>query len=605
MYLKQSVIIPLAALCVLAGCSRKAESESPEGKNQRAVIIGQADYALPGQILFKVSPAYSATKAAAGVDMEEHLLVPELGNIKFERLFPACGRFEQRTHEAGLDRWFIADFAKDVPVAKVAEYLSSSENVEAVEYAQKLEVASTAAFPFNESLRSQEYQWHYNNTGRVFTSSTVAGADANVYEAWQLCTGNPDVIVAVIDQGVKFDHEDLAENMWVNPGEIPGNGIDDDNNGYVDDVFGYNFIDNNGTITFSEEDSHGTHVAGTISAVNNNGIGVNGIAGGSGNGDGVRIMTLQTLGTAANGTSGGGLGASARAMKYAADNGAVISQNSWGYSSGALSNGDWNKGNYSAMKDAIEYFIKYAGVDEAGEQVGPMKGGIVIFAAGNDASELIEYPAADPQVVSVAAISYKGTPSYYTNFGKWVSMCAPGGDELMDANYGGVYSTIVGKDGVSSYGGMQGTSMACPHVSGACALAVSYYYGADKRKGLTADMLRGALLGSCNPIDPYCNATYAGRMGVGSLDTYKLLLAVDKMEGIPAVSIAVGETKTVDLQEYFLSVNTIAYSCTDNSVVEASVSKGILTLKGKKSGSAVVSVSDGSAIVKTIEVNVK
>ena len=605
MYLKQSVIIPLAALCVLAGCSRKAESESPEGKNQRAVIIGQADDALPGQILFKVSPAYSATKAAAGVDMEEHLLVPELGNIKFERLFPACGRFEQRTHEAGLDRWFVADFAKDVPVAKVAEYLSSSENVEAVEYAQKLEVASTAAFPFNESLRSQEYQWHYNNTGRVFTSSTVAGADANVYEAWQLCTGNPDVIVAVIDQGVKFDHEDLAENMWVNPGEIPGNGIDDDNNGYVDDVFGYNFIDNNGTITFSEEDSHGTHVAGTISAVNNNGIGVNGIAGGSGNGDGVRIMTLQTLGTAANGTSGGGLGASARAMKYAADNGAVISQNSWGYSSGALSNGDWNKGNYSAMKDAIEYFIKYAGVDEAGEQVGPMKGGIVIFAAGNDASELIEYPAADPQVVSVAAISYKGTPSYYTNFGKWVSMCAPGGDELMDANYGGVYSTIVGKDGVSSYGGMQGTSMACPHVSGACALAVSYYYGADKRKGLTADMLRGALLGSCNPIDPYCNATYAGRMGVGSLDTYKLLLAVDKMEGIPAVSIAVGETKTVDLQEYFLSVKTIAYSCTDNSVVEASVSKGILTLKGKKSGNAVVSVSDGSAIVKTIEVNVK
>ena len=605
MYLKQSLIIPLAALGVLAGCTRSAEPESPEGNGRRAVVIGDAAQALPGQILFKVSPVYTATKAAAGMDKEEHLLVPDLGDIKFERLFPACGRFEKRTREAGLDRWFIADFSKDIPVAKVAEYLSSSENVEAVEYAHKLEVASTAAFPFNEGARAQEYQWHYNNTGRVFTSSSVAGADARVYDAWQLCTGNPDVIVAVIDQGVKFDHEDLAANMWKNPGEIAGNGIDDDENGYVDDIYGYNFIDNNGTITFSEENSHGTHVAGTISAVNNNGIGVNGIAGGSGSGDGVRIMTLETLGTAANGTSGGGLGASARAMKYAADNGAVISQNSWGYSSGALSNGDWNKGNYSAMKDAIEYFIKYAGVDEAGEQVGPMKGGIVIFAAGNDASELIEYPAADPQVVSVAAISYKGTPSYYTNFGKWVSMCAPGGDELMDANYGGVYSTIVGKDGVSSYGGMQGTSMACPHVSGACALAVSYYYGADKRMGLTADMLRGALLGSCNPIDPYCNANYAGRMGVGSLDTYKLLLAVNKMEGIPAVSIAVGETKAVDLQEYFLSVNTIAYSCTDNSVVEASVSKGVLTLKGKKSGNAVVSVSDGSAIVKTIEVNVK
>lgn len=602
MYLNKSLIIPLAACTALAGCSPSAVPQAPEKSNGRAVVIGVPENALPGQILFKVSPNYASTKASGGMDVEEHLLVPDLGDIKFERLFPACGRFEKRTREAGLDRWFIADFSKDVPVAKVAEYLSSSENVETVEYSRALEVAS---FPFNESERSQEYQWHYNNTGRVFTSSTVAGADARVYDAWELCTGSPDVIVAVIDQGVKFDHEDLAANMWQNPGEIAGNGIDDDENGYIDDIYGYNFIDNNGTITFSEENSHGTHVAGTISAVNNNGIGVNGIAGGSGKGDGVRIMTLETLGTAANGTSGGGLGASARAMKYAADNGAVISQNSWGYASGALSGGDWNKGNYSAMKEAIDYFIQYAGLDENGEQVGPMAGGIVIFAAGNDASELTEYPAADPKVVSVAATSYKGTPSYYTNFGKWVSMCAPGGDEVMDANYGGVYSTVVAADGSSSYGSMQGTSMACPHVSGACALAVSYYYGADKRKGLTADMLRGALLGSCKPIDPFCTAAYAGKMGVGSLDTYRLLLTVGMMEGIPSVSLKVGETRTLDLKEYFLGVSAIAYSCTDSSVVEVSVSKGVLTLVGKKPGEATVSVSDGTAVVKTIEVSVK
>ena len=602
MYLNKSLIIPLAACTALAGCSPSAVPQAPEKSNGRAVVIGVPENALPGQILFKVSPNYASTKASGGMDVEEHLLVPDLGDIKFERLFPACGRFEKRTREAGLDRWFIADFSRDVPVAKVAEYLSSSENVETVEYSRALEVAS---FPFNESSRSQEYQWHYNNTGRVFTSSTVAGADARVYDAWQLCTGSPDVIVAVIDQGVKFDHEDLAANMWQNPGEIAGNGIDDDENGYIDDIYGYNFIDNNGTITFSEENSHGTHVAGTISAVNNNGIGVNGIAGGSGKGDGVRIMTLETLGTAANGTSGGGLGASARAMKYAADNGAVISQNSWGYASGALSGGDWNKGNYSAMKEAIDYFIQYAGLDENGEQVGPMAGGIVIFAAGNDASELTEYPAADPKVVSVAATSYKGTPSYYTNFGKWVSMCAPGGDEVMDANYGGVYSTVVAADGSSSYGSMQGTSMACPHVSGACALAVSYYYGADKRKGLTADMLRGALLGSCKPIDPFCTAAYAGKMGVGSLDTYRLLLTVGMMEGIPSVSLKVGETRTLDLKEYFLGVSAIAYSCTDSSVVEVSVSKGVLTLVGKKPGEATVSVSDGTAVVKTIEVSVK
>lgn len=602
MYLNKSLFIPLAASVALAGCSPTAVPQSPRENQQRAAVIGVPENALPGQILFKVSSGFASTKAGGSMMEEDHLFVPSVGELRFERLFPSCGRYEKRTREAGLDRWFIADFSKDVPVAKVAEYLSSSENVETVEYSHALQVAS---FPFNESARSQEYQWHYNNTGRVFTSSTVAGADARVYDAWELCTGSPDVIVAVIDQGVKFDHEDLAANMWKNPGEIAGNGIDDDENGYIDDIYGYNFIDNNGTITFSEENSHGTHVAGTISAVNNNGIGVNGIAGGSGKGDGVRIMTLETLGTAANGTSGGGLGASARAMKYAADNGAVISQNSWGYASGALSNGDWNKGNYSAMKEAIDYFIQYAGLDENGEQVGPMAGGIVVFAAGNDASELTEYPAADPKVVSVAATSYKGTPSYYTNFGKWVSMCAPGGDEVMDANYGGVYSTVVAADGSSSYGSMQGTSMACPHVSGACALAVSYYYGADKRKGLTADMLRGALLGSCKPIDPFCTATYAGKMGVGALDTYRLLLTVGMMEGIPSVSLKVGEFRTLDLKEYFLGVNAIAYSCTDSSVVEVSVSKGVLTLVGRKSGEATVSVSDGTAVVKTIEVSVK
>jgi subtilisin family serine protease len=217
----------------------------------------------------------------------------------------------------------------------------------------------------------------------------------------------------------------------------------------------------------------------------------------------------------------------------------------------------------------------------------------------------MEYPAGDEHVVSVAATSYLGTPSYYTNYGTWVSMSAPGGDEVMDANYGGVYSTVVAKDGSSSYGSMQGTSMACPHVSGACALAGSYYYGADKRKGLTADMLRGALLGSCSPVDPYCSAAYAGKMGVGSLNTYRLLQTVGKMEAIPPVELAVGATKTLDLKDYFLEVKTVAYSCTDNSVVEVSVSKGILTLVGRKSGSAVVSVSDGSAIVKTIEVIVK
>src|SRR5699024_8339044 len=104
-----------------------------------------------------------------------------------------------------------------------------------------------------------------------------------------------------------------------------------------------------------------------------------------------------------------------RAFKYAADNGAVICQNSWGYTAGTISETDWKNGTYSALTRAIQYFNKYAGLDENGNQTGPMAGGIVVFAAGNDASNENCYPAADANVVSVGALSYLGTPSYYTN----------------------------------------------------------------------------------------------------------------------------------------------------------------------------------------------
>ena len=448
-------------------------------------------------------------------------------------------------------------------------------------------------------------QWHYNNTGNVYANSTVAGADADVYAAWQLCTGNPDVVVAVVDQGVKYDHEDLAANMWTNKGEIPGNGIDDDGNGYIDDVNGYNFTDNSGNLTFSSENMHGTHVAGTIAAVNNNGIGVNGIAGGSGNGDGVRIMSCETLGASESGNSGGGLGAQVRAIKYAADNGAVICQNSWGYTAGAISENDWTRGNYSALADAIHYFVKYAGLDENGNQEGPMAGGIVIFAAGNDTSDEICYPASDKSVISVAATSWLGTPSYFTNYGKWVSISAPGGDLSLNSTYGGVYSTSVSEDGGSAYEGINGTSMACPHVSGACALAVSWYYGTEKKKGLTCEMLKEALLSSVTPVDPFCETPYFGNMGAGSLDTYQLLLAVKKVKAIPDVTVGNGSETSVNLSDYFYKTDVLTYSLTTQGIIEISLKDSILTLKGISKGSTVIRITDGNQSVRTINVTVE
>lgn len=625
-------IAPL--LITLAGCNGIGgnENNGPGSEDSGPIVVFSPEAAIQGEIIVKMKAgaAKETITKAGGVtsgNTQIDRVLMTVGSVGFERLFPSCGRFEARTRKEGLDRWFIAKYDETVPAKEVAEMLSGCDGVEVIEYsiptavsayskataAENEEPVTTRAyssarntpFPFNESVRSQRMQWHYNNTGNVYANSTVVGADADVYAAWQLCTGNPDVIVAVVDQGVKYDHEDLAANMWVNKGEIPDNGIDDDGNGYIDDVYGFNFTDNNGKLTFSAENMHGTHVAGTIAAVNNNGVGVNGIAGGSGNGDGVRIMSCETLGASESGNSGGGLGAQVRAIKYAADNGAVICQNSWGYTAGALSKNDWTRGNYSALADAIHYFIKYAGLDENGEQEGPMAGGIVIFAAGNDASNELCYPASDEAVVSVAATSWLGTPSYFTNYGKWVSLSAPGGDLSLNSTYGGVYSTSVAGDGGSAYEGINGTSMACPHVSGACALAVSWYYGAEKKKGLTNEMLKEALLSSVTPVDPFCDAPYFGNMGAGSLDTYQLLLAVKKVAMIPDVTVSRGGEVTVNLSEYFYKTDVLTYSVAAQGIVEVGLKDSVLTIKGVSKGKTVIRVTDGNQSVRTINVTVE
>lgn len=233
-----------------------------------------------------------------------------------------------------------------------------------------------------------------------------------------------------------------------------------------------------------------------------------------------------------------------------------------------------------------------------------MKGGIVIFAAGNEAVNHQSFPAADKSVVSVASYSYTGDAAYYTNYGTWVDISAPGGDTYADSNYGGVYSTSVNEDGTSGYEYMQGTSMACPHVSGACALAVSYYYGKDKRIGLTPDMLRSALLSSARPINANLSAPYVGNMGVGMLDTYRLLQYMGYLGEIPAQTLTAGQTKTLEMSEYFPSVQVLSYSVSDPAVVKASLSKGVLTLEGVSSGTAEVTVSDGNSMFKTIKVTV-
>lgn len=624
----------LAVLAVTASCSKQEVAENPGNSGKTGpIVLNEADAfdAVGGELLLKLKSSPVSTKVYGSADdaaegtREISEVLGGLGQFRLERLFPECGKFEARTRAEGLDCWYIATYDKKLVSRDVVRQLKKCGSIEYIEYPMKIksadepafapftaiperiapaksQVRRNASFPFNESEDVQQRQWHYNNTGTVFGNESLVGADADVWAAWNLSCGNPDVIVAVIDQGVKCDHEDLADNMWVNGGEIPGNGIDDDGNGYVDDVHGYNFIDNSGTITVSESLYHGTHVAGTIAAVNNNGKGVNGIAGGSGNGDGVRIMSLQTLGSGESGSSGAGLGGAVRAMKYAADNGAVICQNSWGYNS-KVSWNTWTRSSYGALRRAMDYFIKYAGVDENGNQTGPMKGGLIVFAAGNDGVNYDCYPAADKKVVSVASCSYSGVAAIYSNYGSWIDITAPGGDTtLSDATYGGVYSTTVGENGKDAYGYAQGTSMACPHVSGACALAVSYYYGKEHRKGLTPDMLRAALLSSARPFSQYLSESYVGNMGSGILDTWNLLRYMDYTGDIPAKFIKVGGSVSVDLKACFPTVQVISYSNSAPEVADVKLSGDSLVITGLAEGKAVVTLSDGKALYKNLEI---
>ena len=418
--------------------------------------------------------------------------------VSMKRLFPFAGKFEERTRKAGLHLWYEVEFDEQTPVTRALALLGDTTEIEIAEPVYIIrntggegtvpvrsagERNSDGTAPFNDPELSR--QWHYSNTGEL--PNSVAGADINLFAAWQKNQGSREVIVAVIDGGIDYRHEDLTGNVG-NPAELFGEpGVDDDGNGYIDDIYGWNFI--NGTNQI-EADDHGTHVAGTIGAENNNGVGVCGIAGGHGGNTGVWLLSCQLFGT----IDGREVSASFPEMiKYAADAGAVIAQNSWGYENITYLP--------RADQEAIDYFIQYAGV--------------------NENKDYRTYPAAYEKVVSVAAYAPDYKKSWYSNFADWVDIAAPGGTYGYGRKYNGecpVYSTLPD----NQYGYMQGTSMACPHVSGIAALIVSQFGG----PGFTPEKLLAHLYQGTRDIDIY-NPEYAGRLGIGAADAY-LALAEDQ-----------------------------------------------------------------------------
>lgn len=446
-----------------------------------------------------------------------------------KRVFRPAGKFEAKHRRYGLHRWYEIQLDKSVSVQTAIAAYRGVEKIEYAEAVRKKQIIgsdkpgfgpvrvnpntlarATLPGPSNDPLLGS--QWHYNNTGQA---GGTPGSDISLFEAWGIETGSSNVIVAVTDGGAQVNHPDLAANMWVNVDEVPGNGVDDDNNGYVDDINGYGFGDDTGTIAPSD---HGTHTSGTIAAVTNNGVGVAGVAGGSGVGDGVRVMSLAAFGATAN-------GGFEDTYVYGADNGAVISQNSWGYVDPDAFD--------QVVLDGIDYFIAEAGRDENGNQVGPMNGGIVIFAAGNDNQNQNWYPGFYAPTLAVSGLNNQDKKAWYSNFGAWVDIAAPGGETFVDNDPKGVLSTVSG----GGYAFFQGTSMACPHVSGVAALLISKFGG----PGLTPQVVRQRLTQFVDPIDQL-NPNFAGLLGSGRLNALSALQFSDDVAPEAIDDLAVQST---------------------------------------------------------------
>ena len=532
---------------------------------------------------------------------------------------------ERLARELGLHRWYSVKFDESIPVRKFAKEVAPSKHVNAIEFNTIVSLASDLkAHPMSmgnmadtralEPMSSfndpyAKYQWNLHNSGDEAIAKTAReGADVGVLDAWELCTGSSDVVVAVIDGPVQYNHPDLAAAMWVNEAELNGReGVDDDGNNYVDDVYGYNFNTagySNGKINWTTEgeSGHGTHVAGIVAAVNNNGVGISSIAGGSGSGDGVRIMGCQVF--------DGAFAASDRDMSnafiYAADNGACIAQCSYAYDPRSFDSDNAYINHTSIEYNAIKYFVNPENCNHSA--IGQ---NLAIFASGNETTSNSGYPGALPICVSVTAYGPDYLPTGYTNYGRGCNIAAPGGDYSIGNSVSQILSTCI-KDAVGDdYAWMEGTSMACPHVSGVAALGISY--AAKIGKKFEGDDYRHTLLTAVNDINslmlegtkPYNGVAdavvlknYHKRMGTGALDTWRLFMLI---EGTPSVQVTAGERCSVDLKEYFGgSATDITYRGIEVSDEarealgikgDPKMDKGLLVIRCDKCGSAKIKIS--------------
>lgn len=376
-------------------------------------------------------------------------LRPVMSRYGVQTLDYAFPNLDDRT----LNRIYHLEFSKPTDVD---QFMSELEQFKYIEYAERVPIYTTQIVPNDPGLTNQWYM------GPTYM---------NAYDAFDKTFGNSNVKLAIVDDAVLISHQDLTNVIWTNPGEIPNNNIDDDNNGYIDDVNGWDAADNDNNpnppaAASNTTFTHGTHCAGIAGAQTNNSTGVASL------GSGVSIIPVKctddtNLSPSLNNTYGG--------MQYAIAVGADVISMSFGG---------------TGFSNTVQSLIN----------VGASQGIIFVAAAGNSNVNTLFYPAAYNNVISVASTTTGDDKSSFSNYGTWIDISAPGSS---------IYSTLAGSN--SSYGYQSGTSMACPNVAGLCALILSY------NPTLTPAQVENCIITTADNIDA-ANPSYIGQLGGGRID---------------------------------------------------------------------------------------
>ena len=615
--MKNSHIL-LAALAFVGIACTKELPESAQGLQEspelKVKLVGGTDGEIAqGTLLVRLdAQSVKAIEEGRLAEVSQELLDGVEG-ATLRSALPVQPKNMEVARKYGLDQWFMISFDEQTSAEEIAEKMAASRRVRSIQYNRLVQPVwegqvqpfeakpmTKAEAPEQSGMFNDEYasyQWNLYNDGSI-DENAVPGADVGVKDAWSLTGGDPSVVVAIFDCAVANRHEDLQDALWQNTAEVNGQAdVDDDGNGFIDDKYGFNFVNCskitkdyvNGLLGGKEVDAikgnlldwtkgsgHGTHVAGIIGAVNNNDKGVSSIAGGTGNNDGVRLMTCQIF----EGSMSASDSQNAAAYIYAADNGACIAQCSYG-NSYAITEDDMyiNGGEFkidgkdvkldgSPLENAaLRYFL-----DPANSNHPSLEGNIAVFAAGNHSQPYSSYPGALPYVISVTAFGADYLPGGYTNYGPGCKIAAPGGEYFDADNYGmmilstGVSNAAQSSPGIGgdrNYVYMQGTSMACPHVSGVVALGISYAKKLGKK--FSRDEFQSLLLTSVNELDGHFTGTkdyydlssyswtkldlsrYQGKMGTGAVDAWKFLMAI---EGTPTIMTQAGKKMSIDISRY-------------------------------------------------------